>query len=268
MPGTHESCTAFLTPIASCQNWDLAAQLQHGIRYVDIRCRHIQDVFAIQHESIYVGFNFGDGVRDVCVDFLQANPSECIVTQVKHEYDDFDNNMTFQQVFDGYRQGYESFFYLDDRIPTLDEVRGKIVVVRRFDLDPDSDGPRGLSPLPWQDNATFDAPYTAQNGEAVTFHIQDQYNVATILPGDISAKWSAVTALLGRANGDASDAWYINFASGSSGGAYPNAVAAAINPQLYDYLGGAPFAARLGTLMLDFPDDNMIVRIIGLNTNK
>ena len=274
LPGTHESCTAFLTPIASCQNWDLAAQLQHGIRYVDIRCRHIQDVFAIQHDSVYVGFDFGT-VRNVCVDFLQANPSECIVMQVKHEYDDFDNNMTFQQVFDRYTQGYESFFYLDDHIPTLDEVRGKIVVVRRFGVD-SNDTVRGLSPLTmcdsntfgWCDDATFDASYTATNGEEVTFHIQDQYNVATILPGDINAKWSAVTALLGRATGDASDAWYINFASGSSGGAYPNAVAAAINPQLYDYLGGAPFAARLGTLMLDFPDDNMIGRIISLNTDK
>ena len=270
LPGTHDTCTAFLTPIASCQNWDLATQLQYGIRYVDIRCRHIQDVFAIMHENIYVGFNFGEGVRDVCVDFLQANPTECIVMQIKHEDEaaDFDNNLTFQQVFDGYRQGFESFFYTDDHIPTLDEVRGKIVVVRRFDLD--SGDPRGLAPLPWQDDATFDAQYTATNppSETVTFHIQDQYNVATILPGDINAKWSAVTALLGRANGDASDAWYINFASGSSGGAYPNAVAARINPQLYGYLGGAPFAARLGTLMLDFPDANMIGRIISLNTNK
>jgi len=264
LPGTHDTCTAFLTPIASCQNWNLATQLQYGIRYVDIRCRHIQDVFAIHHDKIYVGFNFGDGVRDVCVEFLKANPTECIVMQIKREYDDFGNQLTFQQVFDGYRQGFEDFFYTDDRIPTLGEVRGKIVVVRRFDLDPGD--PRGLSPA-WKDDEAFKAPYIAADGEAVTFCIQDQYNVSTILPGDINAKWGEVTALLGRANGDASDAWYINFASGSSGGAYPNAVAAAINPQLYDYLGGAPFAARLGTLMLDFADDNMVASIIRLNTN-
>jgi 1-phosphatidylinositol phosphodiesterase len=51
LPGTHESCTAGLIEGAACQNWDLATQLQYGIRYVDIRCRHIQDVFAIQHEQ-------------------------------------------------------------------------------------------------------------------------------------------------------------------------------------------------------------------------
>ena len=85
------------------------------------------------------------------------------------------------------------------------------------------------------------------------------------MPGDINAKRGAVSALLGRANADASDAWYINFASGSSSGAYPNAVAAQVNPSVYDYLGGAPFANRLGTLMLDFPADSLIRRIIALN---
>ena len=264
LPGTHDSCTAFLIEGASCQNWDLATQLQHGIRYVDIRCRHIQDVFAIHHDNIYVGFNFGEGVRDVCIDFLQANPSECIVMQIKHEYTDADNNLTFQQVLDGYVQGFRSFFYLDDHIPTLEEVRGKIVVVRRFDLD--SNDPRGLVPLPWQDNDTSDPSYTAQNGETVTFHIQDKYS----LTASTDEKWPPVKGLLARATMDASDAWYINFASAEGDAAFlfPNVVAAAINPQLYDYLGGAPFPARPGTLMLDFPDDNMIRRIIRLNTNK
>ena len=49
-----------------------------------------------------MGFNFGAGVRDVCIDFLMANPSECIVMQVKHEYNDDNPTRTFQQVFDGY----------------------------------------------------------------------------------------------------------------------------------------------------------------------
>jgi hypothetical protein len=148
----------------------------------------------------------------------------------------------------------------------LGQVRGKIVVVRRFDLD--SKAARGLNPNPWADNATFDVTNTAADGETVIFHIQDQYNVPTILPGDINAKWSAIFSLIQRASGDASDAWYINFASGSSGGAYPNAVAAQINPSLYEVLAGAhggTFANRLGTLMLDFPDDNMIGKIISLN---
>jgi 1-phosphatidylinositol phosphodiesterase len=108
--------------------------------------------------------------------------------------------------------------------------------------------------------------YAASDNQKVTFHIQDQYAVPTILPASISAKWDAIQVLLDEASGDSSDAWYINFASGSSAGAYPNAVAAQINPQLYQYLVDGGFASRLGTLMLDFPDDRMIARIIDLNT--
>jgi 1-phosphatidylinositol phosphodiesterase len=150
---------------------------------------------------------------------------------------------------------FESFFYLDNIVPTLGEVRGKIVVVRRFGLDPNS-GPRGLEPLPWQDDTTFDVmnPY----------HIQDQYNVPTILGNDLTAKWNAIQALLDRAKADASDAWYINFASGSSSGAYPYSVSWHINSSLFDYLGRGPFANRLGTLMQDFPDDLMMARITAL----
>ena len=93
---------------------------------------------------------FDTGVRDICVDFLETHPTECIVMQIKwHEAaDDGTSTQTFQQVLDAYIGPFRSFFYLDNRIPTLGEVRGKIVVVRRFDLDPGSD-PRGLDLSGW-----------------------------------------------------------------------------------------------------------------------
>jgi GH18 family chitinase len=95
IPGTHESCARVPQYIngaynanytarafVDCQDSPLLDQLSRGIRYLDIRCRRTQDVFAIHHEGYYMGFNFGAGVRDVCIDFLMANPSECIVMQV------------------------------------------------------------------------------------------------------------------------------------------------------------------------------------------
>jgi 1-phosphatidylinositol phosphodiesterase len=224
-----------------------------------------------------MGFNFGAGVRDVCVNFLKANPSECIVMQVQHEYNDENvpPSLSFQQTFDGYVQGFENFFYLDNHIPTLGEVRGKIVVVRRFTLDPPYD-PRGLAPLPWADNATFPVNYTAAR-EAVSFKVQDQYH----LPGSgydpsssIGAKWNAVSALLDQAKSDPSSTWYINEASGELDPVLnPHDIAVGtslpavegMKSRLYNYLGGAPFPNRLGTLLMDFPDDTLIGKIIGLN---
>jgi 1-phosphatidylinositol phosphodiesterase len=97
------------------------------------------------------------------------------------------------------------------------------------------------------------------------FEVQDQYQVPTILVFSIDPKWNAISTLLDRAKSDLSDTWYINFVSGTSSGAYPNAVADRINPRVSDYLGGASYPDRLGTLMIDFPDDNLIGKIISPN---
>jgi hypothetical protein len=197
----------------------------------------------------------------------------------QHEYNDDNPTLTFQQVFDGYVQGHESFFYLDDRIPTLGEVRGKIVVVRRFSLD--SNTPRGLSPDPWTDNATFAVgPYNGTDGKPITFQIQDQYQPPLNPFDPLGVKWSAVKALLDQAQSDTSSTWYINEASGevplASGGPpfflTPTQVAEGDSPtlqgiksRLYNYLVASSFANRLGTLLMDFPDDTLIGTIIGLN---
>ena len=285
VPGTHESCSRVpqylygdlnlaytLRGNIDCQNSTLEEQLNRGVRYIDIRCRHVQDAFNINHDVYDMGFDFGQGVRDVCVNFVRANPSECIVMQVKHE--STDENVTpgrsFQQTFDGYVRGLESFFYLDDHIPTLGEVRGKIVVVRRFNLDGSS--PRGLAPLEWKDNATFPANYPAANGEAVSFEIQDQYQLNVIDGGpnlgqlNVTEKWGAIKKLLDQAKSDAGNAWYINEISGTAAPAFgPRNVADFMSPPLSKYLAGAPFPNRLGTLLMDFPDDTLIGKIIGLN---
>ena len=287
IPGTHESCAhaTYVHDWADCQDWSLQDQLNHGIRYIDIRCRHINDGFDLYHGDVQIvsslysnaGLKFAADVRDVCVAFLKANPKECIIMQIKRESSDSNNTQTFEQTLDGYLKGFESFFYLDDHVPTLGEVRGKIVVVRRFGLDQNST-PRGIAALPWADNATFSVNYTAANRAAVRLEVQDQYQYSFNLfnPGaPIADKWNNISALLDRAKSDTSNAWYINetsatdlpeltprsFATGLDG--LPPTEG--INPKLNNYLAGAPFPHRLGTLLADFPDDNMIGRIIGLN---
>jgi len=295
IPGTHESCARlpeyitgqgynwgypFTSLFVDCQDWPLQDQLNHGIRYIDIRCRRTQDVFAIHHAQYYMGFNFGAGVRDVCVNFLKSSPTECIVMQILREYDDDSPTQTFEQVFDGYVRGFESFFYLDDHIPTLGEVRGKIVVVRRFSLD-QSSSPRGLAPLPWADNATFPVNYQAANQEAVSFKVQDQYHLpgsAIDASSSIDSKWNAVSTLLDQAKSDSSGTWYINEVSGENdaGVLTPRNIATGtdgrpiggykgMNSRLYNYLAAAPFPNRLGALLMDFPDDTLIGKIISLN---
>jgi GH18 family chitinase len=272
IPGTHESCARNLNNIANCQDRDLTDQLNAGIRYLDIRCRQINDIFAIHHGPIYVGFNFGD-VCNTCISWLQANPTECILMQIKRECvelptptctTDPGNTMTFQQVFDKYMQEFGSFFYRSDYIPVLGDVRGKIVFVRRFDVDTVADeSTHGLPPIPWQDNTTFSASYfNSSTGAYYTFWVQDQYSVDS---EDIPTKIQEIQDLLDSASNDPSARdFYINVTSAVGAFFTPYDDAMQIHPWLYGYLGQV-FANRLGVLMMDFPDDLLIQRIIGLN---
>jgi chitinase len=285
IPGTHESCARGIGwpagVFVNCQDLSLADQLNAGIRYLDIRCRHISDIFAIHHEAFYLGLNFGNGVRDVCVNFLQANPSECILMEIKREYNDAGNNLTFQQVFDNYVKGYENFFYLSDHIPTLDEARGKIVVICRFTVDTDADvHTHGLYGNPWADNTTFTRTYTASNNETVNITIQDNYNWTNVFNDNIDAKYSDIWNTLLQAQADGTDRLFINFTSASStdGAASPQNFVYAINPRLYNDLAkfGPSWPNRLGVLAMDFvndggppnpfpPADAVIQRVISFN---
>lgn len=258
IPGTHETCAlhseSLITCYSVCQNRTLKEQLEAGIRFIDIRCRHIENVFAIYHYPVSQKINFGTGVRDIGINFLKANPSEFIVMSIKREYDDANNTRQFQDTFDWYIKGNEEFWYLDNRIPTIKEVRGKIVLLRRFT------GNKGIAPLPWADNATFDV---VKNGG--TFKIQDEYTVSPLFPLNMS-KWNKIKNLLDLAQSDTSDNWYINFSSGSNiPFAAPILVANEINPKLLNYLDDGNFSNRLGTFAMDFPDNMMINRIISLN---
>ena len=63
LPGTHDTCAlynGFSFGFAKCQAWALADQLNAGIRFIDIRCRHLGDRFAIYHGVIDQRISFDD----------------------------------------------------------------------------------------------------------------------------------------------------------------------------------------------------------------
>lgn len=255
LPGTHDTCARFGGGLAACQTRTLAEQLDAGIRFLDIRCRHIGDVFAIHHGPVFQNLYFGAGVRDVCLDFLAANPGECIVMSVKEEHTSANITRSFEDTFDWYLSGQQARWYLGQSAPRLGDVRGRIVLFRRFTA---VRAPKGIDAHVWPDNATFDTAAPAP------LAVQDRYTVPTLFPWDIDAKWNAVSGLIDRAATDATDRWFVNFASGASAGAYPDAVAARINPRLATKLSGG-FAQRIGTVLMDFPTDPLITRLIALN---
>jgi hypothetical protein len=281
IPGTHETMSIHGGDSPQTQEdygdsgGTLAAQLQAGIRMIDIRARVVDgNAFAIHHGAFYQQANFDD-VLNTAGRFLDENPNETVLMRLKHECTgdlgsckDVEGQKSFEDIFDLYRDNNaaaKAHFYAPstDRskgtdVPTLGDVRGKIVLVvmngtaggRMYDY--------GLSQFAdWKDGSST--------------YVQDEYNVPVI--GAIATKRDKVRRFLDQTVAGDQKAMYVNFTSGS-GGLFPYTVAAGsspqqgVNPFLLGYLRGGAVTGRTGTFMMDFPGGGLIDAIIGFNPRK
>jgi 1-phosphatidylinositol phosphodiesterase len=238
-------------------------QLNAGIRFFDIRCRHYENSFPIHHAEKFQNQFFVPDVMEVCVKFLNAHPLECIVMHIKKEYSEADCTETFQETFERNLQGFQRFWYLGDTVPMLGDVRGKIVLLRRFDAER---LPLGIDATSWEDKATFTISNNAQ------LRIQDEYDVPTLC--NIDDKWDEAEALFEEAKPGDPNVWYINWTSGAVGASPENIAKGTpgirgMNDFLLLYLLANP-AGRIGTIGMDFPEypyDNALAgEIIAHNT--
>jgi 1-phosphatidylinositol phosphodiesterase len=256
IPGTHDSGSRVepVSGTAKCQNLSIGEQLDAGTRYLDIRCRHIDDAFAIHHGSIYQNMNFTD-VLTACYNFLAANPTETIMMSVKEEYNSSNITRTFEQTFDSYVALQPGKWYLGATIPNLGAVRGKIVLVRRFGA---STTPKGIDCTNWADNTTF----SISNGSA-NLRVQDQY----VVP-DNSGKWTSITNLLSEAYSGTSSTLYLNYSSGYKSLIFGipsiTTVSNSINPQLDTYFTSNT-QGRYGVVAMDFATSARNELIINTN---
>ncbi|MEU6484185.1 phosphatidylinositol-specific phospholipase C domain-containing protein [Streptomyces sp. NPDC046887] len=301
----------------------LTTQFRAGIRALDIRVRLDKGdeglKFTIHHGSAYQYANFTD-VLNATRDFLREKPGETVLLHLKAECDGgtfgcedaegFRTDEWRKKVFNSYLDGrsytgkgdeytqdtaWRDLFWgpsvngwgQADRVPSLGEVRGKVVLM----------GFRGTKGGIY-DGYGIKQPYPA--GGSNKEYVQDEYEVATI--SDIAGKWEKARAHLRRSNGtwDSSrpgekeypyqpGALYINYTSGTGGGAHPYTVAGGtptatgVNSFLRQCLqgendrcpefhsgrggkfGGREKLDRLGVVMMDFPGGKLLDDIIARN---
>ena len=146
IPGTHDSMAIMGGGLTQCQeNYgasgdSLVVQAQAGIRMFDIRLRIVDgNKFAVHHGAVYQQANFDDVINKLG-GFLDAHPKEAVILRVKHECtgdigscDDVPNQADFATIFDTYAVSDRFWKPSVSRgsaapVPTLGEVRGKIVV--------------------------------------------------------------------------------------------------------------------------------------------
>ena len=233
-----------------CQNLSLAGQLNAGVRFLDIRCRHTNNAFGIYHGRVAQRASFDD-VLKTCASFLSSNPEECILMSVKQEYTPEGNTRSFEQTFDSYVSKNPGLWHLGSDVPTLGAVRGKIVLFRRFAA---KSLPKGIDASIWPDNRTF----TNRN-----LVVEDHYELL-----DNDTKWRDMTNLFNGAVTGGSASLYVTFASGFQKSAFGissiPAVADDINARLANYFK-AHAEGRYGIILMDFVDASRCSQIIATN---
>lgn len=257
IPGTHDSGARIDAPVvtgtAKTQDLSIAEQLNAGVRFLDIRCRHIDNSFTIHHGAIYQKLNFDD-VLNACYAFLESHPSETIIMSVKEEYDASNTTRSFESTFDSYTQKNPSKWDLGTNIPILGEVRGKIRLLRRFSAGT----AKGINATSWADNTTFEI-----NNPGAQLKVQDYYKVT-----NNDDKWNGVSNLFNEAKNSNNNRLFINFTSGYKPGIFgiPSipTVSNAINPKLKTFFQSNT-KGSYGILPIDFMNAELSELIVKTN---
>lgn len=275
IPGTHDSCTQYVDMryIFQCQDASIATQLKYGYRYLDMRLvlekRSGQQTLVLKHniarckvsDSPFARtLTLADVLKDVYA-FLDEHPSETVIMCMKAENSKDDVAAVQKALYEMIDQASEHW-YLKNEIPTMGEVRGRIVLATRFDDKLQVSSDRCGLYFGWTDQGgrtvlTDPTADSVINGRE-TLCVQDRYNY------DVDDKITAIRTCLDSSRA-ADDTFFLNFTSTSGSGAvgHPKEYAKDINLDLYAYEWEAGKA--YGVVIVDFGPKKIAEKIYGTN---
>ncbi|MBQ7295860.1 MAG: phosphatidylinositol-specific phospholipase C domain-containing protein [Clostridia bacterium] len=271
--GTHDSATAYVAMenSARCQYTTISEQLTMGVRLLDIRLSKKGEEFYLVHsladcysdEEKTKRLSFGE-VLNECKAFLTANPKETLILSVKQDRGIMSRGF-FPRFYERYIKGDESSWYLENEMPTLGEIRGKIVLMRRCKVwqSYEKKVSCGLDFSYWkdQDRKKMKAETVILKAEKdilLSALVQDRYCL------DPERKWQCIKRYLDCASVSPIKA-AIHFLSTSvktDGSLAPTA----------EYINEKFFAYNLkpatGWILCDFPTEALIKKIMMSNIEK
>ncbi len=272
IPGSHDAVTKYvwLSHISKTQDLNIYEQLSIGVRALDIRVEKSGNRLKMVH-AIAKAFNTSnklgkqmdmEDVLNHCYKFLQENPSETIVFQFKN-----DSNKENEKCFDNLYQTYIlkniSKWYLRNDVPKLDDVRGKIYLIRRCKMrkcDEYTDENTGLDFSHWIEQVEkVPRPLLLKSGKGLNtiFYVQDRFNYKPV------ERWEkCIEPYLNKAK-EFSGEYIIDYLSTAGGMKGPKRNAKYINARFMEkeLIDGAYY----GTIYCDFPSTELTEKIINLN---
>lgn len=256
IPGTHDS-GAYNIPLdlGETQDWNIADQLNNGIRFFDIRIANnsTTDDFEIRHGFERLG-SFNRLVMRPVEDFLMQHPQETILMSIKDE-DTLDVvRLETDYIYHPNGMFYQGSINADTR---LSEVRGKIVLVNRYNGSNNRGINWGNAQMKIQDDYNLDV----ECREIPTTPWTTQRVCLPIFGLDYPKKFRAVMAHLDQAiNHYGQSNFWINFTSANYNGLYIGNNAAWVNPRTRDYFYAAFEFHKIGSIVImDYPN-----RVAGL----
>ena len=272
------------------QNLDLDDQLNAGIRFLDIRLAHYQDNLFAHHNAVHMGKSWADileicsnflnkyPTETVLMSVKEEErfdgvlgrfaPSEAFGKPRRdpenwvirsHSFEDAFKSRTWQHIDD------PSLLYnfppplpggrpaanraLTPKI-TLGEVRGKIVLLRRFEATPEV----GFDLTCWPKNQHF------KSDGSLACNIEDCYRN----PGEEN-KYECIVGHIEEAHQGDLEALYITFLSAI--GMKASRYSKTINRYLNVYLTGLPKGTRVGIIVMDYFEQprKLVSHVIKLN---
>lgn len=261
IPGTHDSSTKHcqFSLFSRCQDKSISEQLQMGVRAFDIRV----DKMTLVHGfcKCRKGF-FGKNLtlRDVMGDmlsFLRENPSETILMLFKMEKGQ-DSSLCFDLLYENFISENPDKWYLENKIPTLGEVRGRIVLLRRTESKYEKSG-IDFSSMPYQggtETAEWES-FSPNNADDVI--LQDRYLLKR------KRKWEEAVKPLLEAGEKLKGSMIFNLLSCAAIPFIPRFNSCYVNKKFSKY--NLEKGKYYGVLMLDFADEKLARKIVEANYN-
>lgn len=277
IPGTHNSAASHLSFCSvKCQGASITEQLNHGVRFLDLRVARPflstnpafrlpnSDPCELQivHGRFPVRVPFPLKLRAVMSEihgFLSKHPSEGVLLSIKLEGDttSWSEDEFPNQFWRRYIAPVKNRWFLDSKIPTVGQIRGKIVLFRRLETVGDGSQGAGWGPAAFG----FEAPWkrNTPNDDYNQYNVQDWYEVNR--PSDIETKKKYVDDQVVRAvtfnkTADASNPskskLFLNYCSGSNFFnplCWPRQIAKKVNPSIKTDQPG------MGIVIVDYAED-------------
>ena len=275
IPGTHDAATSTCQVAAGkCQVLTIAEQLDAGVRAFDLLRPSMDDnstLGNIYHSILDTGVSMS-GAMSVFDSFLAAHPGEFVIVLMRYESD----RQIFSKIDESYYKAAMRAFLSSDphyqarkaafrKDLTVGEMRGKILIISRNDLSPDSSCETAFTG--WNHGNTAGA-YTTVSGTGgmARIFVQDMYSPAQNDDSSdedfLAKKKELVCAMMDisasfRTLDVYANAWMINYCSAYVGSplssdAYArNAVST--NRAAYDHLTGDSNPTGFsGLIMMDY----------------